>query len=282
MALTLVVAGYTDHGGSALVGALGLAGPDAADLVAADRRPLRVIDPAGPDELLDVLLAAGPLGVDAHLLVAPADEEISAQTREQAALLRAFGIDSGLAVVTRAEVADPAGVLREIGRLVPSTQAHAVSLETGDGVDALRSGLAGLLAGLPARLPHPAARFAGEGPPPETRVIDAALDFGPDREREPEHGARVVVALGGVLVPARLHRLGGRFWQVRLDRPLRAAPGDRLVVRRADPPATLGGGVVLDPAASRHPTSNEVIVRLTRISRGQPPLPPDPRRPARR
>jgi hypothetical protein len=109
-------------------------------------------------------------------------------------------------------------------------------------------------------------------------VIDAALDFGAHREREPDHGARAVVHLRGAHAPARLARLGGRFWQVRLDAPLPAVPGDRFVVRRPDPPATLGGGVVLDPRARRHPTSNEVIVRLTRISRGQPPLPPDPPR----
>ncbi|HEU0316406.1 MAG TPA: SelB C-terminal domain-containing protein, partial [Solirubrobacteraceae bacterium] len=59
------------------------------------------------------------------------------------------------------------------------------------------------------------------------------------------------------------------------------APGDRLVVRRLAPPDTLGGGVALDPSARRHPTSNEVIVRLTRILRGEPPLPPPAPRPGR-
>ena len=114
-----------------------------------------------------------------------------------------------------------------------------------------------------------------------SRVIDAALEFGPRREREPDHGTRVTVHHGTREAPARLHRLGGRFWQVRLERPLIAAAGDRLVIRRLAPPDTLGGGVVLDPAARRQPTSNELIVRLTRISRGDPPLPPEPARPGR-
>jgi selenocysteine-specific elongation factor len=114
-----------------------------------------------------------------------------------------------------------------------------------------------------------------------THVIDAALEFGEHREREPDHGVRVAVHHGTREAPARLHRLGGRFWQIRLERALVAAPGDRLVIRRLAPPDTLGGGVVLDPGARRHPTSNEVIVRLTRLHRGEPPLPPEPPRPGR-
>ncbi len=124
--------------------------------------------------------------------------------------------------------------------------------------------------------------LAGAGAPVRaTHVIDAALDFGEHREREPEHGVRVAVHHGTREAPARLHRLGGRFWQIRLERALIVAPGDRLVVRRLAPPDTLGGGVALDPAARRHPTSNEVIVRLTRLLRGEPPLPPQAPRPGR-
>lgn len=120
-----------------------------------------------------------------------------------------------------------------------------------------------------------------DAPARGTHIIDAALEFGERREREPAHGTRVAVHHGTRETPARLHRLGGRFWQIRLERALIAAPGDRLVIRRLAPPDTLGGGVVLDPAARRHPTSNEVIVRLTRLLRGDPPLPPEPARPGR-
>ncbi len=124
--------------------------------------------------------------------------------------------------------------------------------------------------------------LAGAGAPVRaTHVIDAALEFGEHREREPEHGVRVAVHHGTREAPARLHRLGGRFWQIRLERALVVAPGDRLVIRRLAPPDTLGGGVVLDPAARRHPTSNEVIIRLTRLLRGEPPLPPQAPRPGR-
>ena len=77
------------------------------------------------------------------------------------------------------------------------------------------------------------------------------------REPSPTTATRVQVHHGTREAPARLRRLGGRFWQVRLEQPLIAAAGDRLVIRRLAPPDTLGGGVVLDPApaASRRRTS---------------------------
>ena len=69
--------------------------------------------------------------------------------------------------------------------------------------------------------------------------------------------------------PARLAELGGRFWQLRLEQPLLARAGDRVVVRSIAPPDTLGGGVVLDPArdearpvaATRSPASTRLGAR---------------------
>ena len=51
--------------------------------------------------------------------------------------------------------------------------------------------------------------------------------------------------------------LGGRFWQVRLEQPLIAAAGDRVVVRQIAPPDTLGGGVVLDAHPRSHGPSRD-------------------------
>jgi selenocysteine-specific elongation factor len=69
--------------------------------------------------------------------------------------------------------------------------------------------------------------------------LDAPLG---DRERvQVHHGTRST--------PARaVPREGGR-WQLRMEHPLIAADGDRLVVRRISPPDTLGGGVILRAAA---------------------------------
>jgi selenocysteine-specific elongation factor len=77
-------------------------------------------------------------------------------------------------------------------------------------------------------------------------VVDVRLDFGetPAGRVQVHHGTREV--------PGAVAALGGRFFQLRLEHPLVAAHGDRLVVRRIAPPDTLGGGVVLDAHARKH------------------------------
>jgi selenocysteine-specific elongation factor len=81
----------------------------------------------------------------------------------------------------------------------------------------------------------------------ESRILDCALEL-----REARHGMRVQVLHGTRHVAGRLVELGGSAWQLRLERPLLAANGDRVVIRRLAPADTLGGGVVLDAAAGRH------------------------------
>jgi selenocysteine-specific elongation factor len=63
---------------------------------------------------------------------------------------------------------------------------------------------------------------------------------------------RVQVHLGTRDSAARLVDLGASGVQLRLERPLLARPGDRVVVRRIAPPDTLGGGVVRDASPLRH------------------------------
>ncbi len=82
------------------------------------------------------------------------------------------------------------------------------------------------------------------------------------------HGTRAVAA--------RLSALGAGLWQVRLEAPLLAAAGDRLVVRSVAPPDTLAGGTVLDPRARRHGRRPDVLARLERIRRGEPEPEPEP------
>jgi selenocysteine-specific elongation factor len=97
-------------------------------------------------------------------------------------------------------------------------------------------------------------------------LVDAELQFA---GREPEHGDRLQIHHGTREAPARLAWLGGRFWQIRLEHALVAAPGDRLVVRQIAPPDTIGGGVVLDAHPRRHGPSRDLLVRLQRLSRGE-------------
>jgi selenocysteine-specific elongation factor len=68
-------------------------------------------------------------------------------------------------------------------------------------------------------------------------------------------GARVQVCHGTSAVPARLVRMDGGHAQLRLERAVVAARGDRVVLRRE---TTLGGGVVLDPAPPRHADAERV------------------------
>ncbi|MGN6216670.1 MAG: selenocysteine-specific translation elongation factor [Solirubrobacterales bacterium] len=63
---------------------------------------------------------------------------------------------------------------------------------------------------------------------------------------------RVQVHLGTRDSPARVVDLGDGAAQLRLERPLLARAGDRLVVRRIAPPDTLGGGIVREPTPPRH------------------------------
>ncbi|HWC87796.1 MAG TPA: selenocysteine-specific translation elongation factor [Solirubrobacteraceae bacterium] len=63
-----------------------------------------------------------------------------------------------------------------------------------------------------------------------------------DRERvQVHHGTRAT--------PARAVRLDQDLWQLRCERPLIAADGDRVVLRRIAPPDTLGGGMIVRAAA---------------------------------
>ncbi|MDQ6804932.1 MAG: selenocysteine-specific translation elongation factor [Actinomycetota bacterium] len=73
--------------------------------------------------------------------------------------------------------------------------------------------------------------------------IRLALEEGlHERERvQLHHGTRAT--------PARAVRLDGDLWQLRAERALIAADGDRVVVRRIAPPDTLGGGVIVKAAA---------------------------------
>ena len=111
----------------------------------------------------------------------------------------------------------------------------------------------------------------GERMAPTFRV-DCAMAWASD-ELRPEHGTRVQVHHGTREAPARLAELGGRYVQLRLEGPLVAAAGDRVVVRSVAPPDTLGGGVVLDPAPPRHGPSNNLLARLERLRRGEAPEP---------
>jgi selenocysteine-specific elongation factor len=96
--------------------------------------------------------------------------------------------------------------------------------------------------------PGDAVTVAGSSAGPTYR-LDAELESG---AAEIVGERRVQVHLGTREAPARVADLGEGRVQLRLERPLIARRGDRLVVRRIAPPDTLGGGTVVHPSPRRH------------------------------
>ena len=115
--------------------------------------------------------------------------------------------------------------------------------------------------------------LAAPGALAEADVLDCALELAGVR-----HGERVRVHHGTRDATGRAAHLEGNLWQLRLERPLLAADGDRVVVRRLAPPDTVGGGVVLDAAARRHGRRRELLDRLRRRRDGEPEPAPEPER----
>jgi selenocysteine-specific elongation factor len=151
---------------------------------------------------------------------------------------------------------------------VRGVQIHDRSVEIGPAGQRMALNLTGVATGDLSR--GDVIAPAGSGLTPTYR-LDGELEFG---QREPPHGERVQIHHGTRESPARMTWLGGRFWQIRLEHPLVATAGDRLVVRQIAPPDTLGGGVILDPQPRKHGPSRELLVRLAALSRGESPPPP--------
>jgi selenocysteine-specific elongation factor len=86
---------------------------------------------------------------------------------------------------------------------------------------------------------------------------------------------RVQVHLGTRDRAARVVDLGDGA-QLRLERPLLARAGDRVVIRRIAPPDTLGGGIVRDPSPPRHGPGWEPAGPEEETAPPSPPAPSEP------
>jgi selenocysteine-specific elongation factor len=157
------LAGHIDHGKTALVKALtGVAGDRLKDEKARgitidlgfaymplqSGQPIGFIDVPGHERFVHTMLA-GASGVDFALLTIAVDDGIMPQTREHLAILDLLGIDRGVVVLTKADLATSESienVARQVKAMIAATTlAHAevltVSALTGAGVDALRAHL---------------------------------------------------------------------------------------------------------------------------------------------
>lgn len=113
-----------------------------------------------------------------------------------------------------------------------------------------------------------------------TKMIDVYCTLLPDADAPLKHNTEVKLYLGAAEVMARVRLLGIQecppggeaFLQLMLQVPVVALRGDRFIIRRPSPPATIGGGQVLDP----HPTrrhrrfNTDRLDELERLLMGTP------------
>jgi selenocysteine-specific elongation factor len=113
----------------------------------------------------------------------------------------------------------------------------------------------------------------------ETRRIDARLRMLPSAPRALKPGEDVSLHIGSASRTARLRLLesdpippGESGWvQWRLDAPIAASRGDRYVIRRLSPAATIGGGDVVRALARHAPRGDAAVLdALQRAAAGDP------------
>ena len=111
----------------------------------------------------------------------------------------------------------------------------------------------------------------------DSALLDVALDWLPEAGGELRTRRRLQVFLGTAEVGATCVLLEGEALapgdrghaQLRLDRPVPAEAGDRLILRAA-PGRTVGGATVIDPAPARHGRGSRAAERLRALERGDP------------
>jgi selenocysteine-specific elongation factor len=113
-----------------------------------------------------------------------------------------------------------------------------------------------------------------------TVLVDVQLRYLPSAPRPLRHNAQLKFFTGAAETLARVRLLGQdelspgeTGWaQLRLQDPVAMVKGDRFIVRLPSPPATVGGGFVVDPhPGRRHRRSRpEVISRLETLAQGSP------------
>jgi len=247
-------AGHVDHGKSTLVRALSGIDPDrlkeekqrgmTIDLgfawmelpAAGDVAPeiVGIVDVPGHLDFIKNMLA-GVGGIDVVLLVIAADEGVMPQTREHLAIINLLAVPAGMVVLTKVDLIDDPDwidlVELEVAELLEGTRLAGapivrVSATTGEGLDALREGLATLLDHLPPRRDRARPRLpvdrafvlSGFGTIVTGTLLDGALAVGDSVEILPsgiparvrglqthkrsvsagQPGSRLAINLGGI------------------------------------------------------------------------------------
>ncbi len=136
------------------------------------------------------------------------------------------------------------------------------------------------LSGVSAEILHRGDVVVKPGTLRPTVLLDVSFRLLADAPRALEHNLAVDFFSGATETPARVRVLGveqiqpgAEGWlQLRLERPVVVAPGDRYILRQPSPSMTLGGGVVLSPHPRRRWKRFDfaVMERLETLARGAP------------
>ncbi len=174
--LVLGTAGHIDHGKTSLIRALTGVETDRlpeeqargitielgfAALDLGDGLRVGVVDVPGHEGLVRTMVS-GATGIDLVLLVVAADEGIMPQTREHLAICGLLGVTHAAVALTKIDAVDAelaelaeAEVREELGSTgLADAEVYPVSSRTGEGVEALRDGLAALARRASARTPR--------------------------------------------------------------------------------------------------------------------------------
>jgi selenocysteine-specific elongation factor len=274
-------AGHIDHGKTALVRAL--TGIDADRLPEEKRRGITIdigfadldltdvrigfIDVPGHERFVKNMLA-GAHGIDVVALVIAADESVMPQTREHFDICRLLGVNRGLIVLTKKDLADDDLLqLAQLeaeemvrGSFLEGAQTISVSSRTGEGIEELKSALRELGVQVPARSPDFVPRLAvdraftmrGFGAVVTGTLIAGEINEGDELELLP--GDNGAASTGGSL--ARRHlRVRVRGLQVHGAEVKRATAGQRTAINLGGiETAAIERGMVLAPVGRLRPT----------------------------
>jgi selenocysteine-specific elongation factor len=138
---------------------------------------------------------------------------------------------------------------------VRSVQVHDITVASASAGERVALGLPGI----ERRALHRGDALVTPGAFPVSYRLDVELE----ELVEIEGGVRLSVHHGTSRIPARVARVGARTAQLRLEAPVVAARGDRVVLRAE---TTLGGATVLDPAPPRRLDER----RLALLEQGEP------------
>ena len=273
------LAGHIDHGKTALVRAL--TGVDGDRLKEEKARgitidlgfafmattagpPLGFIDVPGHERFVHTMLA-GAAGIDYAILAIAADDGVKPQTLEHLAILDLLGVERGVVVLTKADLASHerlAEVAREARAMIGGTtlanaRVLSVSAATGRGVEALRAHLEAASSVASARSRGTGFRLAVD------RVFTLSgvgvVATGTVYSGSARVGDRVEISPSGLMARVRSLHAQNKAAET-------ARAGDRCALNLAGPgvekDAIRRGDVVLDPGLHSPTDRIDALLRL--------------------